>query len=107
MLDVDGNNLTELPAVIGDLKELRWLRVRNNQLVGLPSSIQELNRLRGLYLDGNTLTELPAEIGDLKELRELYVSGNPLNVDAIKFALKLAKRGLSTDIAGEDKYRLS
>ena len=58
-------------------------------------------------MDGNKLAELPADIGDLKELRSLSVSGNPLTVDAIKFALKLEKRGLSTDIAGEVKYRLS
>ena len=79
----------------------------NNQLVGLPTSIQKLNRLRWLDVDGNNLTELPAEIGDLKELWKLSVSGNSLTVDDIKFALKLEKRGLSTDIAGEDKYRLS
>ena len=106
-LHLDGNNLTELPAEIGDLKELSWLSVRNNQLVDLPTSIHKLNRLEKLKLDGNNFTELPAEIGDLKELKELHVSGNPLTVDAIKFALKLEKRGLSTDIAGEDKSRLS
>ena len=72
-------------------------------MVGLPTSIQKLNRLERLYLDGNNLTELPAGIGDLKELRSLSVIGNPLTVDALKFALKLKKRGLSTDIAGEDK----
>ena len=85
------------------LKELRELNVSNNQLVGLPTSIQKLNRLQWLTLDGNNLTELPAGIGDLKELLQLSVSGNPLTVDAIKFALKLEKRGLYTDIAGEDK----
>ena len=79
------------------------LKGSNNQLVGLPTSIQKLNRLERLYLDGNNLTELPAGIGDLKELRSLSVIGNPLTVDAIKFALKLEKRGLYTDIAGEDK----
>ena len=103
---MDGNNLTELPAEIGDLKELMVLKVSNNQLVGLPTSIQKLNSLRELYMDGNNLTELPAEIGGLGKLRFLFVSGNPLTVDAIKFALKLEKRGLSTDIAGEDKSRL-
>ena len=75
----------------------------NNQLVGLPTSIRRLNRLEELYLAGNNLTELPAEIGRLEKLRALSVSGNPLTVDAIKFALKLEKRGLYTDIAGEDK----
>ena len=99
-LDLDGNNLTELPAEISDLKELMVLKVSNNQLVGLPTSIQKLNSLRELYMDGNNLTELPAEIGGLGKLRFLFVSGNPLTVDAIKFALKVEKRGLSTDIAG-------
>ena len=75
----------------------------NNQLVGLPTSIQKLNRLRELYLDGNNLTEIPAEIGDLKKLKSLSVSDNPLTFDAIHLVLKLEKRGLSTDIAGEDK----
>ena len=102
-LNLVGNNLTELPAVSGDLKELRGLSVRNNQLVGLPTSIQKLNRLERLHLDGKNLTELPAETGALGELRKLYASGNPLTVDAIQFALELEKRGLSTDIAGEDK----
>ena len=79
------------------------LNVSNNQLVGLPTSIQKLNSLRWLYLDGNNLTELPAGIGDLKKLVRLSVGGNPLTVDAIKVALKLEKRGLYTDVAGEDK----
>ena len=104
---MDGNNLTELPAEIGDLKEPWKLSVSNNQLVGLPTSIQKLNRLQELHLDGNNLTELPSEIGDLKKLRKLSVSGNPLTVDAIKFSLKMRKRGLRTDIAGEEKSRLS
>ena len=44
-LNLDGNNLTELPAEIGELKELWSLKVSNNQLFGLPTSIQKLNRL--------------------------------------------------------------
>ena len=45
-LDLDGNKLTELPAEISDLRELRELWVRNNQLVGLPTSIQRLTKLK-------------------------------------------------------------
>ncbi|CAH3187991.1 unnamed protein product, partial [Porites lobata] len=77
-LQLDGNNLTELPAEIGDLRELRELWVSHNQLAGLPTSVQRLTKLERLYLDGNNLTELPAEIGDLRELRELWVSHNQL-----------------------------
>ena len=67
---MSGNKLTELPAEIGDLRELRRLWVNNNQLVGLPTSIQRLTKLEVLNLSGNKLTELPAEIGDLRELRD-------------------------------------
>ena len=89
---MDGNNLTELPAEIGDLRELRELDVSYNQLIGLPTSIQRLTKLEGLDLDGNKLTELPAEIGDLIELRWLTVMRNPLTVDAMRRALKLKKK---------------
>ena len=101
-LFLDGNKLTELPAEIGDLRELRVLSVSNNQLVGLPTSIQRLTTLLELDLDGNKLTELPAEIGDLRELRWLHVERNPLTVDAIRFVLKLMIRGVHVyGVAGE------
>ena len=47
------DRITELPAEVGDLRELRWLIVNDSQLVGLPTSIQRLTKLEGLYLDGN------------------------------------------------------
>ena len=105
MLYLDNNKVTELPAEIGHLMELRELSACNNQLVGLPTSIQKLNKLKGLYLNDNKLAELPAEIGDLKELRKLHVNSNPLNVDAIRCALKWEKTGMlvETDIAGEGR----
>lgn len=47
-LYLDNNRLTELPTLVGDLKELRVLKVRNNQLFGLSSSIQKLSKLSWL-----------------------------------------------------------
>ena len=50
-LDLDGNKLTELPAEISDLRELRELRMSNNQLVGFPTSIQRLTKLKLAVLE--------------------------------------------------------
>ena len=53
-LDLDGNKLTELPAEIteiSDLRELRELSMSNNQLVGFPTSIQRLTKLKLAVLE--------------------------------------------------------
>ena len=102
-LYLDGNKLTELPAEICDLRELRQLSVSDNHLVNLPTSIHRLTKLKKLYLVGNKLTELPAEIGDLRELRQLGVSQNPLTIDAVRCALKLRKKGILVGgVAGKE-----
>ena len=98
------NKLTELPAEIGDIRELEELWVSDNQLVGLPTSIQRMTELQWLLLDGNKLTELPAEISDLRKLRELCVNRNPLTVDAIRRTLKLRKKGVGVyGVAGKHR----
>ena len=94
VLVLDGNKLTELPAEIVDLRELRGLMMVNNQLLGLPTSIQRLTKLEVLFLNGNKLTELPAEISDLRKLLILRVFDNPLTVEAIRCALKLRNKGV-------------
>ena len=48
---MDGNKLTELPAEISDLRELRELSMSNNQLVGFPTSIQRLIKLKLVVLE--------------------------------------------------------
>ena len=90
MLNLGCNQLTNLPAEIGQLTSLsgctqlqsadelaggdRAARVAeafvlsNNKLTSLPAEIWQLTSLRDLYLSDNRLTSLPAEIGQLTSL---------------------------------------
>ena len=45
------------------------LDLSGNQLTSVPAEIGQLTSLRELYLSGNQLTSLPAEIGQLTSLR--------------------------------------
>ena len=74
-----GVNLTgSIPPEIGNLSELVFLNLRNNQLEGtIPVEISQLNLLVWLYLSSNRLKQtLPAFLGDLPALTYLYLSDN-------------------------------
>ena len=72
-LDLDGNQFTDLPEVIGKLTSLRTLYLADNQLTVLPEAIGELTNLIELCLMNNQLTELPEAIGELTNLTMLYL----------------------------------
>ena len=65
-LDLGGNQLTSLPAEIGQLTSLTWLSLRRNHLTSLPAEIGQLTSLETLDLSSNQLTSLPAAISDLE-----------------------------------------
>jgi len=44
-LDLSNNQMTTSPDEIGELKELVWLNVSNNELTVLSSHIKHLNKL--------------------------------------------------------------
>ena len=75
---LEGNQLTSLPAEIGQLTSLRKLDLSRNQLTSLPAEIWQLTSLEELYLKGNQLTSLPAEIGQLTSLETLALTANQL-----------------------------
>jgi len=60
-----GNNLTELPNGLGDLKFLEVLDLKDNKIAALPDRFGCLERLLKLNLDGNCLKTVPAAIGGL------------------------------------------
>ena len=61
ILNLDNNNLTELPSWIGNLKNLKILSVRNNNLLVLNPKLSFCENLEQLYLSGNTnLSDIPS-----------------------------------------------
>ena len=66
------DQLTSLPAEIGQLASLVELDLGGNQLTSLPAEIGQLTSLTELDLYNNQLTSLPAEIGQLTSLTELW-----------------------------------
>ena len=77
-LDLSGEELTMLPAEIGQLEQLQNLHISENELTALPTEIGQLKQLRVLYAYDNHLTTLPAEISELAQLAELWIGGNQL-----------------------------
>lgn len=58
-LQLQHNDLTELPLSLGDLKSLKRLGLQYNQLSELPASLCNCTELNEIGLESNTLTSLP------------------------------------------------
>merc|ERR1712196_625756 len=81
-LDLSHNNLASLPASMGDnLFVMHNLYLNNNKLTSLPASFAHISfgGNSNLYLNNNKLTSLPASFGNLKlSLSRLYLNNNKL-----------------------------
>lgn len=73
-LRLDENNLTTLPATIGQLVNLQELSLDRNLLTTLPPEIGKLTNLQVLVLDKNKIKRLPREIMNLRNLQKLYLN---------------------------------
>ena len=65
-LYLGGNQLTSVPAEIGQLMSLVRLFLQHNKLTSLPAEIGQLTSLRMFYLPDNQLTSVPAAIRELR-----------------------------------------
>ena len=72
-LDLSYKQLTSLAESIGELTNLKYLYLYQNNLTSLPESIGELTNLQSLHLQNNQLTSLPKSIEKLINLNELYL----------------------------------
>lgn len=77
-LNISNNQLTNLPPEIGNLTNLEYLTARNNQIASLPPEIGNLTNLEYVDLYNNALTDLPAEFGNLTNLRWFQFYDNEL-----------------------------
>jgi Leucine-rich repeat (LRR) protein len=70
------NNLKEIPAEIGYMKNLTSLSLAKNKITFLPESIGLLAKLTDLKLSRNLLSTLPASIKNLTNLVSLKMARN-------------------------------
>tara|TARA_R110000868_G_scaffold14075_9_gene65763 strand:- start:10581 stop:12125 length:1545 start_codon:yes stop_codon:yes gene_type:complete len=85
-LYLDYNNIVSITNGIGKLENLERLFLDVNKLKSLPPEIGKLKRLKLLSLYKNNLTELPKEIGELVNLEVIYIADNELTNLPAEFA---------------------
>ena len=95
-LQFSGNKITELPAAIGNLVELRHFNMSNNQIASIPESISRLTRLRVCDLSDNPFTSLPEAFGQVQIVNQLRVKNCPITTLPVGFATMRA----TIDITG-------
>lgn len=79
VLDLSGQNLTELPEFVWERPNITHLILSNNQLQSLPDTLGTLSKIRVLKIDNNQLEgALTSEIRNM-ELEELDASHNRLS----------------------------
>ena len=72
-------SLSPTSADLGRLNALWGLNLQNNELTELPEGISQVTSLTDLFLPGNKLADLPGKIiGRLTSLTDLYLGGNYL-----------------------------
>ena len=79
---VDNGLTGSLPAELGTLSQLRWVKIGGNSgLTGrIPAELGNLARLESLNLQSNSLTgSIPAALGHLTELEFLGLDSNALS----------------------------
>ncbi len=77
-ISINPNLTGPIPASIGNLTELEFLRLQNNDHSGdLPASIVNLTNLKRLYLQDNSFTgELLIGLGNATQMFQIFIDNN-------------------------------
>ena len=70
-----GNALTDLPASLGALHQLRHLDLRANRFVTLPTVLAELPSLQRLDVRWNKISHMPGWVKTLEQRGVTVLSG--------------------------------
>ena len=71
-------SLEKIPQEIGNLKNLRKIRLCLTSVSVIPKEIGNLTNLKTLWLCCNSFDKLPQEIGNLKKLQDLDIHSNKI-----------------------------
>jgi small GTP-binding protein len=79
-LDLSSNQITEIPEVVGKLSNLTQLYLSYNQITEIPEVVGKLSNLTQLNLSYNQITEIPEVVGKMEKLEKLDLRGNPIPI---------------------------
>ena len=89
-LQLNDNQLTELPKGLEKLTQLKYLNLSDNKLTDV-KGLENLTQLKTLYLNFNKLTDVPKGLEKLTKLTKLDLADNSAltktQIDALKKAL--------------------
>jgi len=77
-LDLENNQLTDLPVTISFLPKLKFLYLIKNQLQTVPLAVTRILNLEDLDLEGNNITSLPEELYNMQTLKNLVLNSNKI-----------------------------
>ena len=75
-LKLDNNQISFIPSFIGELNQLEIFSISKNLISIIPTSIQDLSKLKSFYFSYNKIENIPIEFGQLNSLNILYMDSN-------------------------------
>ncbi|CAJ2639091.1 unnamed protein product [Trifolium pratense] len=108
VLSLSNYAITELPAAIGDLRQLRYLDLSYTKIKRLPDTTCNLYNLQTLILSRCTdLTKLPVHMGNLINLCHLDITDTNIKELPMEIARLENLQTLTVFIVGQQKEGLS